>query len=630
MGTMNYVDLAASNLVFAVVVFAAAVALLLFSRTWEVRGPYLRILAVAAIGSLAVLITWQTLLPGWILALSFLIAVTLPAILARTIRGLSFAGNLLMAAHVNVGLAGLLWGFSIVATAEVGSVTRTLMWIGFAVAALTLVVGLVQTFEQWEVICRRDWRRARTAEVKAVRSHYPRVSLHVPTYSEPPELVISTLNTLSAMQYPNFEVLVIDNNTSDPSLWRPVEAHCARLGTRFRFFHIDRLPGAKAGALNFALRHSDAEAELIGVIDSDYQVQGDFLTALVGYFDDPRMGFVQTPQSYRDWGPHHYLRMCNWEYNLVFATTLVSRNERMAALTVGTMGLIRRSVLDEVGGWAEWCLTEDSELSVRIHAAGYRSMYINTVYGKGLVPETFEDYKRQRFRWTYGPIQELRRHFRLFLPGILARRSALTPAQKTHHLIHGLGALKSGFELLLLPLGGLTVGSMVLHGETVTLPSYIWPTLGVAAIAAFALKWHLFRASMACSFRDMLGAMMATMALDYVVRIASLRGLFTRNTPWRRTNKFRALPLGLGALGSAMDELMLGVLLIAAGAGVAAASHLPNLFRLIAVGWVMQGGQFLIAPLMAVLAEYGIRQRARVDDEQPALSTDVQPRSTDT
>ena len=66
------------------------------------------------------------------------------------------------------------------------------------------------------------------------------------------ELVAKTLNGLAALDYPNFEVLVIDNNTVDEKVWQPVEQYCARLGERFRFFHLPKWPGYKAGALNFA------------------------------------------------------------------------------------------------------------------------------------------------------------------------------------------------------------------------------------------------------------------------------------------------------------------------------------------------------------------------------------------
>ncbi len=82
------------------------------------------------------------------------------------------------------------------------------------------------------------------------------------------------------------------------------------------------------------------------------------------------MGFVQTPHAYRDWHHSRYQRMCAWEYAFFFRTTMRSLNERGAALTVGTMCVIRRRALEDAGGCAEWCLTEDSELASRIHALG--------------------------------------------------------------------------------------------------------------------------------------------------------------------------------------------------------------------------------------------------------------------
>jgi glycosyl transferase family 2 len=610
---------AATNLVFAVVSFTAAVALLLAAGKFVILSRNWTMLAVLAVNVLASFVTFQWLGYSPVLLMSVLPGLILLVLANRVLIGFSFTGRFLMAMHANTTLAGLLWGLCVVTTSDVGGMTRLLISVAFVFAASSLVIGLVQSFEQWEVLCRRNWLRPRMPPRMRSASRFPKVSLHVPAYSEPPALVMATLDALAQLRYPNFEVLVIDNNTEDPALWRPVEAHCQRLGKRFRFFHVDRLAGAKAGALNFALRHTAGNAELIAVIDSDYRVDPDFLAALVGYFDDPRMAFVQTPQAYRSWGRHRYLRMCNWEYRLVFATTLVSRNERMAAITVGTMGLIRRKVLEEVGGWAEWCVTEDSELAVRIHAAGYHSVYLNAIFGKGLIPERFADYKKQRFRWTYGPIQELRRHFRLFLPKGLALPSALTPGQKLHHLMHGLGALKSGLEFLLLPLGGLAAASMLFHREAIELPSYLLPTLAAAGIGALVLKWQLFRCTLSCSFKDMLGALVATMALDYVIRVASLAGLLTRSTAWRRTNKFRAIPLGLGAVGSAMPELLASVILLVAAC--LAASAATGITVLFSVALLAQGIQFLAAPFMAVLAEHGVRRRMHVGAAELTAST---------
>ena len=173
------------------------------------------------------------------------------------------------------------------------------------------------------------------------------------------------LDRLAALDYPNHEVSVIDNDTSDPRLWQPVRDHCDQLGDRFRFLHVEGITGAKAGALNWAFPHTDPDAELIAVVDADYHVEPEWLRRTVGFFDDPRMGFVQCPHAYRDYDHSRFGRWANWEYAVFFATGMVALNEHNAGLTVGTLSLIRKQALQEAGGWAEWCLTEDSELAVR-------------------------------------------------------------------------------------------------------------------------------------------------------------------------------------------------------------------------------------------------------------------------
>ena len=74
--------------------------------------------------------------------------------------------------------------------------------------------------------------------------------------------------------------LIIDNNTKDERVWRPVEAYCRQLGERFRFFHVSPLKGFKAGALNFALQQTAPDAEIVGVIDADYLIEPDWLKSL--------------------------------------------------------------------------------------------------------------------------------------------------------------------------------------------------------------------------------------------------------------------------------------------------------------------------------------------------------------
>ncbi|HSE83876.1 MAG TPA: glycosyltransferase family 2 protein, partial [Thermodesulfobacteriota bacterium] len=374
------------------------------------------------------------------------------------------------------------------------------------------------------------------------------------------------------------------------------------------------ISGAKAGALNFALTQTAPDAEIIGVIDSDYHADPDFLDCLVGYFEDPKIGFVQTPHDYREWEDSTYLRMCYWEYKFFFETTMLSLNERDSALTVGTMCLIRRKALEEAGGWAEWCATEDSELSIRIHALGYSSVYTSDTYGRGLIPETFEGYKKQRFRWTYGPVQELKRHFSLYLPKRLGKPSSITTLQKVHHMNHGLGYLNIDLGFLLIPIGIATLISLLINEEAVRIPKELWITSFITLTGWFALWWVTYRVFLKCSLRDTIGALIATRALNHTYISASILCLFTREIAWQRTNKFKALPLGLGAMSAAQTELLLGVtmLLFAAAALSLSPQGGINLFLIGAI--LVRCFDYLAAPGLVLLSEHDLRAQHHIPE----------------
>ena len=110
----------------------------------------------------------------------------------------------------------------------------------------------------------------------------------------------ATLDAVARLDYPNFECIIVVNNTPNPAMWEPVEEHCRTLGERFRFVNAPRLDGYKAGALRLALAQTAADAEIIGIIDSDYAVSPDWLADLVPAFADPKVGLVQAPQDHRD------------------------------------------------------------------------------------------------------------------------------------------------------------------------------------------------------------------------------------------------------------------------------------------------------------------------------------------
>src|SRR5581483_4216515 len=152
--------------------------------------------------------------------------------------------------------------------------TQQYMTVSSVVSGVLLLLGmlgvilvLLSEAHEWAEAHWVNYRRRLGAPALASGERQPKVSIHVPAYNEPPDMVIETLDALARLDYSNYEVLVIDNNTRDEAVWRPVEAHCARLGQQFRFFHVAPLDGFKAGALNFALGRTAPDAELIAVID---------------------------------------------------------------------------------------------------------------------------------------------------------------------------------------------------------------------------------------------------------------------------------------------------------------------------------------------------------------------------
>jgi len=382
----------------------------------------------------------------------------------------------------------------------------------------------------------------------------PKVSIHVPAYNEPPDMVIETLDALARLDYSTFEVLVIDNNTRDEAVWRPVEAHCARLGERFRFFHVAPLAGFKAGALNFALRHTAADAQIVAVIDSDYVVESNWLRELVPAFQSERIAIVQAPQDYRDESQSAFKAMCYAEYRGFFHIGMITRNERNAIIQHGTMTLVRRNLLESTGAWAEWCITEDAELGLRIFEAGYEASYVPATYGRGLMPDTFIDFKKQRFRWAYGAMQILKSHAR----SLFTEKSSLSPGQRYHFVAGWLPWVADGFNLI------FNIAALAWSVAIVCLPRQIDPPLmmySVLPLSLFTFKLaklaHLYQVRVGANIRQTLAAAVAGLALTHTIGIAVLKGLLTRGEPFFRTPKNAGSQRVFQALAASRDETLI-------------------------------------------------------------------------
>lgn len=367
-----------------------------------------------------------------------------------------------------------------------------------------------------------------------VPSRTPKVSIHIPAYKEPPEMLKQTLDSVARLNWPNFECLVIINNTPDPAFWEPIEAHCRELGDRFKFLNLPKVAGFKAGALRAAMLETAPDAEIIGIIDADYVVDPNWLIDLVPTFEDPTVGIVQAPQDHRDASRSLLHEAMNTEYAGFFDIGMVQRNEHDAIVVHGTMCLMRRAAMVEAGDWSSDTICEDTDLGLSIVERGWKSHYSSARYGWGLLPDDFASFKKQRHRWAYGGMQIIRKHWRRMLPNAGTR---LTPAQRREFSIgwvswlgsESVGALVAILSLLWVP---------VVLGLGIAVPQRILTIPILFCFGIYLLHFiALYRLRVATTPVRMLGAAFAAMAVQFTVAKAVYDSFRYKDLAFARTAK---------------------------------------------------------------------------------------------
>ncbi|WP_319796468.1 glycosyltransferase [Nitrobacter sp.] len=489
--------------------------------------------------------------------------------------------------------------------------------LGLTLLVPLILIAMARIEEIAAVAFGRRPQRLITREMAAMQAAagapLPKVSIHVPAYFEPPEMLKQTLDALARLDYPNFECVVIINNTPDPAFWQPIQDHCRALGERFKFINAEKVEGFKAGALRIAMDRTAADAEIIGVIDADYVVQPDWLRDLVPAFNDPRVGLVQAPQDHRDGDRSLMHYIMNGEYAGFFDIGMVQRNEANAIIVHGTMCLIRRAAMDMAGGWAGDTICEDTDLGLAMAEHGWLTHYTNTRYGHGLLPDTYEAFKKQRHRWAYGGFQIVKKHWRRFLPGA----SRLSPDQKrefTLGWLNWLGAESLGVVVAILNL----IWVPIVAFADIAIPDKI---LTLPIIAAFVVSLvhfvALYRLRVPVKTAQMLGAMVAAMSVQWTVSRAVAQGLITEHLAFARTSKG-----GLSRMSiefQAFWEAVIGVLLLAGAAVLIASNQYKGVHEIyiFAGVLVLQSLPFLAAVAIASLEisrinEFSFWRNARI------------------
>ncbi|MBL6801446.1 MAG: glycosyltransferase, partial [Synechococcus sp. BS307-5m-G37] len=299
----------------------------------------------------------------------------------------------------------------------------------------------------------------------------PTVDILVPTYGEPINVLERTLIGCCDQTYPNTRVWVLDDSGR-----QEVKALASRQGCTY--VHRSVRTSAKAGNLNHGLRR--CRGELVAVFDADFIPQTTFLENSIGFLLDPKVGLLQTPQTFINADPvMRNLGMERWllsDEESFYRWIEPVRDGWGAVVCAGTAFLARRSALDSVGGFVEKAISEDFVTGINLRRKGWSLLYLQQKLSAGLAAETMADFVLQRQRWASGTLQSLR------LPEGPLRGGGLSPWQRVAYLegvVHWINNLPR-LVLMLMPLSyGLlgTVPILITPDDAVRLLLPLWATL---------------------------------------------------------------------------------------------------------------------------------------------------------
>lgn len=411
------------------------------------------------------------------------------------------------------------------------------------------------TFSLWDVDVRPVRRPLRGRR---------KVAVVVPTYNEGPEILIPTIAAAVALE-PVHETWVLDDGE------RPEIAALAKaLGARYlaRPTHEH----AKAGNLNHALGVIDAD--IMAVLDADHVASPEFLRATLGYFADPKVALVQTPQEFYNVTSFEHDRGLAYgepfhEQTLFYRLLQPGKNRWNAAFWCGTNALVRVAALREVGGAATETITEDIHTTIRFHRRGWRTVYHNEVLARGLAADDAAQYQLQRNRWGTGAMQVLKVENPLVVPG-------LTLGQRLGYAATLLGWFDSWRTLgfLLLPPLVLLTGQIPILAD------------GLTFAAAFGITYLLQQTAL-----YLLGRGAYRPVLSVVFDLVRMSPNFTATLTllFPRTPRFQVTPKGRIGLDRARVD---APLLLRASLGisvVAAAVYVFDRLGLFAIPYASEG-----------------------------------------
>ncbi len=232
-----------------------------------------------------------------------------------------------------------------------------------------------------------------------VSNETPPVDVFITVCGEPTDIVKKTVTAALAMDYPNFNVYVLnDGRGRKAENWKDINKMAIALGAKAisRKHNI----GAKAGNINNALK--ETSAPFITIFDADHVPYSNYLKEIMPYFNDEKLALAQAPQYYQN-RHDSFLTTATWEQQeLFFGSICRGKSQMNSTFWCGTNAVVRRKAIEEIGGVPENNIAEDFLASLFMHEKGWNSVYISKILAEGLAPHNLQNYVIQQFRWARG------------------------------------------------------------------------------------------------------------------------------------------------------------------------------------------------------------------------------------
>jgi len=281
----------------------------------------------------------------------------------------------------------------------------------FLVVTALIITYVVRHYLFTITILRNQHRKLEKPAADDNAHYEPSVSILIPARNEE-QVIGRLLHRITELTYPKekMQVIVINDGSSDNT--GRIADEYAKMHNYFTIVHRkgETAGRGKASALNAGLNL--AEGEIIICFDADYYPQEDILEKLTREFSDPRVGAVQGRVTVLNEPLNMVTRLVALER---IGGYLIDQQARDSLGLIpqfgGTVGGLRRSLLERMGGWDESVLAEDMDLTFRVYLAGYKVRYINEAECYEEAVESWRDYRKQRYRWAKGHMQCFFKHW---------------------------------------------------------------------------------------------------------------------------------------------------------------------------------------------------------------------------